>query len=190
MRPGRNGGVAGAGRRRRAPGVFKDIFQSVLSSGGEAETETEAQKGRRPRVRLNIELLAGRPRHPGQNRNQPLRPLPHLPRQRRHEAGSIACPQCKRHRQREPDGRQHEVQPHLPAYAMGKAASRMPARHATAMGASRTRRSWKCVFPLVRRTVRACACRAKAMPAPWARPREIFTSPPRGSSSILPARRR
>ena len=65
-------------------------------------------------------------------------------------------PAVQWHRQREPDGGQHEVQSDVPALRTERAASRTPARPAMAMAASPTRRRSKCGFRPERRTVRGC----------------------------------
>ena len=127
---GRRTADAGTGRHGAGrPAASATSSPSSSAASGEADS-SRAGKGRRPGVRHEYRFLAGHQRHHGRAQHHPLRGLRHLPRHRFDRRGRSHLPAVQRHRPCQPDGRRHEVQPHLPALRRhGQAPNACPTCH-------------------------------------------------------------
>ena len=184
------GRAAGARQTRRRRRIPRHLFSQFFGGAAAQEQSQAPEKGADLEYGLNIDFwqaIRGTQVRLNITRQDLCATC--------HGTGSAGgnaagVPAMQRHRQRQPDGRRHEVQPDLPAVRRHRpAAERLPDLPRRRPG-RRDRRRWKCGFPPGAQTDRGCAWPGKAMPAPWARLRAICTSPPGRAASVLPPRRR
>ena len=192
----RRGGGASRRRRSAAPAGgsanFQDIFSQFFGGSAGPPSMPTPEKGADLEYGLNIDFwqaIRGTQARLNITRHEVCATCHGTGSARRRRTS--VCPQCNGTGNVTPDGRRHEVQPHLPALRRHRHGCATPAPPATAMAASPTPKRWRSAFRRARATARACACRARAMPAPWARPPgDLYITTQRGAASVLPPRRR